>query len=618
MHKFLLRGSAAALLLNVSVAGYADQSVSLGPPISVTATRTALTADQEVAPVIVITPRQIQLSGARTITALLQQYAGLDIAGNGGAGQPASLFLRGTNSNQTLVMVDGVKINPANGSGAALANIHLNDIERIEIVKGPRAALYGSDAIGGVINIITKQAANGLHYGAHLGAGRYATYDSGAHVDFGRGKSSIGISASNFHTSGFPAVTGTPFDSGNRDHTLNAHARTKFGGVSLQLHHWQSTGDTQYTGFSSSPPYALTPFEEHFQNRTTDTRLSGNFSENWHSQLQLSHMVDEIDQLQSDPYNPGQTPDFMHTQRNAIDWQNNIALGDNQMLTAGIYSEAQHAGSRSYGLAYDAPDRINAVYAEDDLDLKQQRLVLAARNTHDQAFGNHVTWNIDYGYDFTRSTRVTVGAGTGFRAPSAEERFGFGGNPALQPETSRNLELGLRHRFSTHQRLRLALFSNRLDNLIEYVVTPATPNGENRNVAHARVRGLEAAYELSNPTWTWHSSVIFQRPENLDTGNRLLRRAERSLTSSLVWRLAATQLALHLIASGPRSDLDFNTGAPLTDAGYVLTGIAVHQQVGRRIILSGSIENLFDVQYQTAAGYNTAGRSIFLRLAYSI
>ena len=100
MHKFLLRGSAAALLLNVSVAGYADQSVSLGPPISVTATRTALTADQEVAPVIVITPRQIQLSGARTITALLQQYAGLDIAGNGGAGQPASLFLRGTNSNQ--------------------------------------------------------------------------------------------------------------------------------------------------------------------------------------------------------------------------------------------------------------------------------------------------------------------------------------------------------------------------------------------------------------------------------------------------------------------------------------------------------------------------------------
>ncbi|MGA9855046.1 MAG: TonB-dependent receptor [Gammaproteobacteria bacterium] len=616
MYKPALIGSALALSIVFSCPVRADATVDLGAPITVTATRTALTADQEVAPIIVITAQQIQMSGAQTIGDLLQQYAGLEIASNGGPGQPTSLFLRGTNSNQTLVMINGVKINPADGSGAALQNIHLNDIERIEIVKGPRAALYGSDAIGGVINIITRQASQGSRYGAYAGTGRYGTYDSGGHFDYGQGESAFGVSADNFHTDGFPAVAGSDIDNGNTDRTWNAYGRTQVGGVDLDIKHWQSTGNTQYMGFSDNPPYALIPLDENFQNQVTSLDVTGTPLPAWRSNLNLSHMLDQTDQVQGDPYNPSQIPDFVHTQRNVIDWQNDIALSEYQLLTAGLYSEEQHASSQSYGLAYDAPDRINALYLEDDLNAEKNRLVIAARDTHDQEFGNHLTWNADYVYDLSPDTRLTAGAGTGFRAPSATELYGFGGNPNLQPETSQNLEVGLRQKLSDTQSLTLSAFQNQLDNLIQFVVTPSNLNGENENIASARVRGLEAGYQLTLNTWYWRNNVIFQQPENLDTGTLLLRRSERALTTVLNWHDDTTSIGTHLIVSGPRDDLDFNTGAPVTDAGYVLAGVTVRQQLSHGFAVSGSLENLLDTHYQTAAGYNTAGRSLYIRLEY--
>ncbi|MGA9852259.1 MAG: TonB-dependent receptor [Gammaproteobacteria bacterium] len=617
MRKSILLGSAVALLASLPFTSFADDTANLGGPIVVTATRTAVIADQEVAPVIVITAQQIQLSGAQTIGALLQQYAGLDIASNGGPGQPTSLFLRGTNSNQTLVMINGVKINPADGSGAALQNIHLNDIERIEIVKGPRAALYGSDAIGGVINIITRQASEGMHYGAQVGAGRYGTHDNGGHFDYGQGDSAFGVSASNYHTDGFPSVAGTDFDSGNTDRTWNAYGHTVLSGVDVSLKHWQSTGNTQYTQFSSNPPYALAPFDENYGDQTTSLDLTGHFLTGWRSNLNLSHMLDDVDQLQPDPLNPQQLPDFVNTQRNVIDWQNDIALSEDQLLTAGLYSEEQHASSQSYGLGFDEPDRINALYLEDNLSFSKNHLVLAARDTHDQAFGNHTTWNADYGYDLTDDTRLTAGAGTGFRAPSAEERYGYGGNPDLQPETSQNLEVGLRQKISDAQSFTLSAFQNKLDNLIEFVVTPSNLNGENENIARARVRGLELGYTLApQSSWSWRTNLIFQQPENVDTNSLLLRRSERTLTTALDWHNDSTSFGVHLIATGPRNDLDFNTGTPVTDAGYLLSGVTVRQQLSHGFAVSGSLENLFDVHYQTASGYNTAGRSLFLRLEY--
>ena len=608
----------AALFLVSSTSVLADETTTLGA-VTVTATRTPLIADQEVAPVIVIGPEQIQLAQGQDVGAVLRQYAGLDVAQSGGPGQPESLFLRGTNSFHTLVMLDGVRIDPANGFGSALQNIRLADVERIEIVKGPRASLYGSDAIGGVINIITKRAAQGLRYDAHLGGGRYSTYDAGGGVSYGEGDSSIGLSADDYHTSGFPSVAGTPFDSGNQDHTWKLQGRTLLRGAELSLDHWQSKGYTQYTGFDPNdftPPFALIPFDEDFQDAVTDAGLSSHPLEAWRSALHLSHMLDEIDQRQVDPFNLPPAPDFVHTQRNAVDWQNDLSLSDDQLLTLGLYTELEHTATESFGSLYDEAHRVNALYAEDDLDFGSQRLVLAGRRTHDQEFGNHFSWNVDYGYDLSAATKLTAGAGTGFRAPTAAERFGFGGNPDLQPEISRNLELGLRQKFGSHQEFGLNLFRNTLDDLILFVPT-GTFTGTLENVGHARVRGVELSYVLNLGSWTWRNGAILQDPRDLDTGATLPRRAKRTLTSSLAWHDETTSAGLNLLLTGPRPDGDYFTGAPVTDPGYLLLDASLHRDLGKGFGLLVRIDNLLDTRYQQVNGFNTAGRSLFLQLEYS-
>ena len=613
MRSSLRLGGALTLLAFLSTPVLADgapdtASAQLGQ-VDVTATRTPLIADQEVAPVIVIGPEQLKLAQGQDIASVLRQYAGLDTAATGGPGQPASLFLRGTNSNHTLVMIDGVKINPDNGFGSALQNIRLDNIERIEIVKGPRASLYGADAIGGVINIITKKASNGLQYGAHVGAGRYGTFDDGGDVSYGEGDSAIGASADDYHTDGFPAVVGWPLDDGTQDRTLTAYGRTKLGGVDLGFNHWQSKGYTQYVGTDAS--FNPAPADEDFQDAVSSIDLGGHPTQGWNSKLDVSHMLDEIDQRQS--------TDFVHTQRNVADWQNDFALSDSQLLTAGLYAEAESTAFLSFGSGQPEHHHVNALYAEDDLDWDSQRLVLAGRDTHDQSFGDHFTYNADYGYDLSNSTKLTAGIGTGFRAPTADELYdSFSGNSSLKPETSQNLELSLRQKFGTDQSLSVSAFRNKLDDLIVFDPTPAPPKypfGQNQNVGSARVEGLEAEYLLTAGSWSWRTDAILQNPENLDNDTYLLRRARQTLTTNLDWHDDLTTAGLNLLLTGSRSDVDAN-GLPITDGGYALLGASVHRELGYGFAVLFRVDNLLDSKYQTANGYNTAGRSLFLQLEY--
>ena len=613
----ILLGALALLSCSVSGFALADESTAQLGSVDVTATRTPLIADQEVAPVIVIGPEQLKLAQGLDVAAVLRQYAGLDTAANGGPGQPASLFLRGTNSTHTLVMIDGVKINPDNGFGSALQNIRLTDVARIEIVKGPRASLYGSDAIGGVINIITRQASDGLQYAAHTGAGRYGTFDSGGDVGYGEGDSAIGASVDDYHTDGFPAVAGQTFDTGNQDRSLTAYGRTKLDGVDLGFRHWQSKGYTQFVGSDAS--FNPAPADENFEDATSSVDVGGHPLQDWRSNLDLSHMLDEIDQRQVDTFNFPPAPDYVHTQRNAVDWQNDLTLSDSQLLTLGLYTEREHTATESFGTLYDESHRVNALYAEDDLDWDDQRLVLAGRDTHDGEFGNHFTWNTDYGYDFSNSTKFTAGIGTGFRAPSAAERFGFDGNPDLQPETSTNYELGLRQKLGGGQSLTVSVFQDNLDNLIVFQPQPTLAEpfaGQNENVDRARVQGLEVGYDLGFANWDWSAQAILQNPEDLDSHTTLLRRAKHSLSSSLTWHDDLTSAGLNLLLTGPRPDVDFSTGAPTTDGGYALLGASLHRELVDGFALLLRVDNLLDSRYQTANGYNTAGRSLFLQLEY--
>lgn len=571
--------------------------------ILVTATRTAQIADQTLAPVIVIERDVIERSAAVDVADLLRLHAGLDIGRNGGAGQPASLFLRGAESNHTLVMIDGVKINPGTIGGAALQNIRPDLIERIEVVKGPRSSLYGSDAIGGVINLITRRAAEGARGYFAFGAGRYGTRSHDLGVHFGDGTSRAGIDASAYATDGFATRQDASEARGHDNLSFNLYAGREFGPLDVELRRWQSAGNTEYFDFF------LTPLDQDFRNTATSLALKAAPRDAWVSTLRLSQASDEIDQNQGD--------DFAHTRRNQLDWQNDVQLDARQLLTAGLMLSREKASSSVFGTGFDEATDVNAVYLQDDIKWGAHHLLLAGRHTDHDSFGGHGTWNVEYGFELSPATRFTAAAGTGFRAPDATDRFGFGGNPDLKPETSRNLEVGARQRIGQRQTVAVNLFDNRIEDLIEFTDPDGflgPIQGANQNVEEARIRGVELSYALNLQPVSLRVEGIVQDPKNETSGEPLPRRAKRSLTTSLVYEQAAYQLGADLILQSERKDSAFSD---TYNAGYGLVNLSAQWRVQKDWRLIGKLENAFDKRYELADGFNSAGRAVFIEARYS-
>lgn len=611
------RWAAAAVLVLFLTTAYAQVRLA---PVVVTASRIPEVADEALAPVIVIPSEEIERSQATDVADLLRFQAGIDIGRNGGPGQPASVFLRGTNSNHALVLLDGVRINPGTIGGAALQDVNPALIERIEVVEGPRSALYGSDAIGGVINIITKRGTEGLHAQAAVEAGSFDTREISASItqvpsslplanaggDGIFNNTRAGLAVSSYDTRGFPTHSGSNIDRGydNLGFTAFAgtHADTLLGPVDIEVRHWQAQGKVEYLDLPS-----LNPLDEDFQNSVSALTLKAHPTGRWATSLQLSRMTDDIDQNQS--------PDFAHTRRYALDWQNDVGLGQHHLLTGGVYLSWEHAASSVFGSRFDVDTDVNAVYLQDSAQYGPHQVQLAARSTFHEAFGRHNTWNLAYGYQWRPDTRVIASAGTAFRAPDATDRFGFGGNPDLQPETSRNLELSLRQRLGAHAGLAVNLFQNDIDQLILFTSSPAFPDGREENVGRARIRGLEARAEGGWGRWRARLSGVLQDPRDRDSDEPLPRRAWRSLAASLTYDAGRYRLGADLLAASRRKDSAFSD---VQNGGYGLVNLTAELSLSRRWTLQGRIENLLDKDYQLAAGFNTPGRSFFVGVRYAL
>lgn len=587
---------AGALLAPLSfpmIAAAAD-----GDAIIVTATRTAQLADQVLAPVIVIDREQIERSQPTDVADLLRFHAGLDLGRNGGPGQATSLFLRGTNSDHTLVMIDGVRIHPGTIGGAALHNLDPAVIERIEIVKGPRSSLYGSDAIGGVVNIITRRASAGTQADVSAGAGSFGTRKYTAGARHAHGGWRVGLDASRTDTDGFPPRTGSDVDRGHDNTTITAHIGRRIGAIDIELSHFDARGNTEYLDF-----FAVNPeVDQDFRNTATALTLEAQPAERWVSRLQLSQARDEIDQNQS--------ADFAHTDRRMVDWQNDLQFGATRLVTAGIWFMREEVEAMSFGSGFDEETDTKAVYLQDSAEFGRHSLIVAARYTDHDAFGGHTTWDAGYGYRLSEATRLIASAGTAFRAPDFSDRFGFGGDPDLEPEESRNIELGLRHRLSPAQRLTLSVFRNDIDNLIEFDFINTSSMV---NVGKARIRGIEAGYDFTHERWRAGVEAIVQDPESRTSGNPLPRRAKRSVTASLGYDGGRWRLGADLLATSKRKDSDFSD---VRLAGYGLVNLNAALMLTPEWSLRARVENLLDKDYVLADGFETAERSYLVQLAW--
>lgn len=564
--------------------------------VVVTATRTAQLADEVLAPVIVISRAEIERRQPIDVADLLRLHAGIDIGRNGGPGQSASLFLRGTDSNHTLVLIDGVRMNPATIGGAAVHNLDPAVIERIEVVKGPRSTLYGSDAIGGVINIITRRAGDGTDANASVGFGTFDTRRGAIGVRHGGEAGRFGVDLSWHETDGFSPLRDFGPDRGHDRLSVNAHAGRRFGAVDIELSHFEARGQTAYID-----TFTFDLLDQDFRNSVSSVTLETAPAANWLARLRLSRMLDEIDQ--------NQDGDFAHTERRVVDLQNDLQLGRAHLVTGGVQLAREETDVVNFGTGFDEERDIHAAYVQDAIEYGAHRGLVAARYTDYEGFGSHVTWDLEYGYWIGEATRVSASAGTAFRAPDATDRFGFGGDPDLGPEESRNLEIGVRHRIAPVTRLSLQLFRNDIENLIEF---DFLDRQRMINIGEARIRGIEAGIEHASGPWRLAAEGVLLDPESRSSGQPLPRRARRSLTASLSWEQDRWRLGGDVLAASKRRDSDFSD---VELAGYAIAGLDASLRLGEWSVRA-RLDNLLDKDYALADGFATAGRSVLVELGW--
>ena len=321
---------------------------------------------------------------------------------NGGPGQTTSLFIRGAESNHTLVMVDGVRINPGTIGQPALQNLAPELIERIEVVKGPRSALYGTDAIGGVVNVITRRGSrDGWSARGRLRRLRDARGKPERRIRRRRRLARPGLSW--IDSDGFPTRSDDSVDRGFDNLSLNLGGSSTLGAAEVTARVWHAEGNTEYSDFF------LAPVDQDFDNSAAS--LSGAVPTGAWGRLAVTaaYMLDEARQNQS--------PDFLETRRFTLDAQQDWRVNEQHSLSAGVQYSDEDAESLSFGLPFDETTEFWNLFVQDQLDYGAHRGVLAVGYTDHETAGSEITWNAEYAYAFTGATELVLSGGTGFRAP---------------------------------------------------------------------------------------------------------------------------------------------------------------------------------------------------------
>jgi vitamin B12 transporter len=569
--------------------------------IVVTATRVPVPLQDVLVPVLVIDRDALERSGAADPADILRFHAGLELGRNGGPGQTTAVFIRGAESNHTLVLVDGVRINPGTIGLAALQSIDTANVERIEVVKGPRSALYGTDAIGGVINVITRRGTDS-GWAAEVGYGAYDTTEASLSGGFTFDRTELDLGVAWTDSQGFPTRTTDNVDRGFRNLNTTAQLRTGVGAADVSLSYWRADGTTEYSDFF------LAPVDQDFANSTATIAVDFPLGTALRGTVTASRFDDRIEQ--------NQTPDYLTTNRNSLGAQFDYELSALQSLSAGGMAIREKAESLSYGESMTADTSYSNLFVQDRIASGPHRALLAVGYTNHETAGDHVTWNGEYGYTLHEGTLLYGLAGTGFRAPDATDLYGYGGNPELEPERSFNIEAGVRRRFDGGHALSLSAFRNEIDDLIEFVVLSYDPfAGQNRNVDRARIEGIEVAYEYTSGPWSARVEAIYQDPENLTTGEQLFRRARQSATVAVARAVGPVELGLDVLATGERKDFGFPE--PVTLDSYVLANVTARWKVTPATSVVARLENALNEQYELASTFNTPDRGLYVSVRYA-
>ncbi|MDO4769627.1 MAG: TonB-dependent receptor [Brachymonas sp.] len=605
-------GQTAAQQKTAMTSPAAPQADAATLPVVVTANRVEQPLTDVLADFTLIDREQIAQSGAVNVVDLLARQPGMELVRNGGPGTSSSIYIRGADTRFTAVYVDGVRVDSQSTGGAPWEAIALGQVDRIEIVRGPAAAVYGSDAVAGVVQIFTKKGEGAFSPYVAVGAGNRRTgkVEAGFSGKSGAVDYSLGVERAT--SRGFNArEDGNPDRDGYRQNA--AHAR--LGWQINPAHRLDVTGshskmDAQYDAGRHTRRRPATT-DDHAINRLTT--WGATWSAQWLPAFSTRLSVNESRQR----YETTPSPYLTNTKLRNYLLQNAWKQGGHTFTAA---LERREDELINTSVPQGRKDRYqNAVALGYGYSGGPHTLQVNLRADRDSEFGKQTTGGAAYGFAFAPGWRVTAAAGTAFRVPTLYQRFSEYGQASLQPEKSRNAELGL-HWQNQGNRFGITAYHNRISNLISFGAAGpcASPWGCYNNTGRAVLRGVtvSGAYQVGRVNL--HGSVDWQKPCNADTDKLLARRAERLLklgadtrlsTGAVDWTLGA-----ELQASGRRYNDAANTQVL---GGYGLVNLYANAVIARDWQLLARVDNVGDKKYQLAKGYGTPGRTFYVNLRWA-
>ncbi|QHI97050.1 TonB-dependent receptor [Xylophilus rhododendri] len=589
--------------LALASAALAQSSAASLKETVVTADRTEQPISDVLSDVSVVDRETIERSGAVGVADVLARLPGIEISRNGGPGNNTSVYLRGAESRFTAVYLDGVRIDSQSTGGVIWEQIPLSQIERIEVLRGPAAAVYGSDAIGGVIQLFTKKGEAGFHPYVGVGAGTHGTkkIEAGASGAFGTDNAfDYSIGAAREISTGFnarPLPTQNPDKDGYRSSSANARLGFKIDARNrLDASFLANDMDSQYDSTLRSND---TNFH---QLRTAGLTYTGQWTDFWKATLQATASRSRYETQPSYYLTKTELHNYL--------FQNEFTFGPHRFTAA-----LERREDNLQNAPIDRDRSQNGLALGYAFKQGPHTLQLHARHDQDSEFGGKDTGSAAYGYAFNANWRATASIGTAFRAPTLYQRFSIYGLGTLQPETSRNAEAALRWSQGASE-ASVTVYRNKVENLITFGAAGGCGStlGCYRNTAHAEYSGVTFAGSQKIAGFSLRGSLDLQDPKDEDTGKQLARRAKQHAVLGADTRFGDIDAGAEMQTSAHRWDNAANTTRL---GGYTLFNLYASTRIARDYSLVARIDNLADKSYQLANTYATPGRVLYVGVKWA-
>ncbi|UUZ70898.1 TonB-dependent receptor [Polaromonas sp. P1(28)-8] len=573
----------------------------------ISATRSPTRADELVSDVVVIDRAEIEKSVGRTLPEILARVPGVQFSSNGGLGKNSSLNIRGTESRHTILLIDGVRYGSATTGAPSWDNIPVDMIERIEVLKGPASALYGSEGVGGVVQIFLRKGVKGFspYASVTLGSEKYRRLAAG--FSGGTGEVSYVLGLQKTREAGFSATNPkaqfgnfNPDRDGFDQDALNAS-------VSYQLNStWTLDAGLLYADSVNHSDDGLNR-DTRYAGRTSVARtgVEGRLLPGWKTQLRYSQSVDSSKAIEAAPF---QFPSLFKTTQNQWTWQNDVDTPIGVALV-GVEHLTQKVDSTT---PYTVTKRdVSSYFAGLNGSAGRHSWQVNARHDDNSQFGGSNTGFAGYGFGITPAWRVNASYGTSFVAPTFNQLYFpasafFKGNPLLQPERGRNTDFGVTWT-EGGQTVKLVKYDNKIrDIIVSSGITLA-------NFARARIEGYSLSYAGAFGPLNLNASLDSLDPRNETTGKRLPRRSASQLRLGADYAAGVWTYGGSILRVGGSFD-DAANLKPLD--GYTTADLFADYAINKDWKLQAKLNNLTNRQYETVLGFNQPGRAVFVTLRY--